>query len=160
MAQIVHHKGDLFEYCGTGTEIILVHCISQDAKMGKGIATKFKKKFPKMQKEILSVKPKIGDVIPHSIEVMSKKGREKNKTIEIYSLNMITKKNYFDKPTQSNFDLTVQTLRNTCDTFGFEEIAMPKIGCGLDRLDWDNFVLPCLNRHFSDLDVKIHVYSI
>lgn len=56
--------------------------------------------------------------------------------------NLITKENYWDKPTYTTLwealNDAAQTLKEL-SLNGFNvpnKIVMPKIGCGLDKLDW------------------------
>lgn len=39
------------------------------------------------------------------------------------------------------------------------KLAMPKIGCGLDRLNWDD-VSYLIQDIFKDIDIEIRVYYL
>ena len=46
-----------------------------------------------------------------------------------------------------------------CKDKEINKIAMPKIGCGLDRLNWDN-VYEIIKDVFKDTDVEILICEI
>ena len=43
-----------------------------------------------------------------------------------------------------------------CREYGITKVAMPRIGCGLDRLNWDD-VRPMIEEIFKDMDIEILV---
>ena len=51
---------------------------------------------------------------------------------------MITKERYFHKPTYDSITATIYYMKNHALSNGVKHITMPKIGCGLDRLQWNN----------------------
>jgi len=60
-------------------------------------------------------------------------------------LGLVTKKRYYDKPTLDTMRTAIQELRTRLTTIAWyddddmlTEIMMPHIGCGLDRLRWDD----------------------
>ncbi|XP_028589868.2 ADP-ribose glycohydrolase OARD1 isoform X2 [Podarcis muralis] len=139
---IMYIKGDLFTCPGTDS---LAHCISEDCHMSAGIAAIFKKKFGGVQ-ELLNQKKKTGDVA-----VLQRDNR--------YVYYLITKNKYFHKPTYGNLQKSLEAMKLHCMNNGVTCISMPKIGCGLDRLDW-NKVSTVLEEVFEDTDVSITVYSL
>ena len=70
--------------------------------------------------------------------------------------NLITKKNRHCPVDLEDFKEAVKTMANICDEFGIRKLAMPKLGTGGDRLDWDD-VLSILKEAFKDLDIEILV---
>jgi hypothetical protein len=50
-------------------------------------------------------------------------------------------------------------MKEQCETFSIRKIAMPLIGCGLDRLDW-NKVKDVIEDVFSDTDIEILVCKL
>lgn len=128
-------KGNLFEY----TEgRIPVHCISQDCEMGEGIAVYMKKhyKLGRLTAE------KFPDCIYYH-EV----------------LNLITKKNYNGKPTYLTLEKALVRMKEICIEEGITHLVMPKIGCGLDRLQWPK-VREYIQEVFKDTDIDILVCSL
>ena len=135
-------KADLFT-CDKGTS--MAHCVSADFHMSAGIATEFKKRFGHVG-DLLDQNKTIGEV------AVLKDG-------ERYVLYMVTKERYYMKPTMENFEKTVTSLRNTCSENKIRNLAIPRIGCGLDKLDWDT-VKECLIKTFDKDDITISVYTL
>lgn len=137
-------QGDLF----SRTDCTLCHCISSDFALGAGIAKKFAQ---------MGVKKQLCDNFPREWQ-----GRgyclitETNGTIVG---NLVTKQRYFHKP-------TLETLRQALDDFreqvverGIAKVAMPKIGCGLDKLNW-NDVRKIIQDVLKDTDLDVFVYYL
>ena len=62
-------------------------------------------------------------------------------------LGLVTKEHYYDKPTLDDMRAAIHGLREKLDTIAWyddwdnpmlTEIMMPHIGCGLDKLKWDD----------------------
>ena len=142
---INEEKGNLF---ALPTEYALVHCISEDCQMGAGIAVEFQKRFllrEKLRKFIYNYKEHypcaIGCRIPYNGRII---------------FNMITKKNYWDKPTKENFEKALDHLVCLCKRKNVTKLGMPRIGCGLDRLQW-SWVKSKIEEKFADMDIEIQV---
>lgn len=71
---------------------------------------------------------------------------------------LITKQNSSGKPTMETVRQAIKSLRDECLKRGVEKLAMPRIGCGLDRLSWRN-VKDALNEEFSSMDIELVVYN-
>ncbi|KAK4809118.1 hypothetical protein QYF61_004054 [Mycteria americana] len=140
--QIKCVKGDLFSCPQTDS---LAHCISEDCRMGAGIAVLFKKKFGGVQ-ELLDQQKKTGEVA-----VLQREDR--------YIYYLITKKKVSHKPTYENMRKSLEAMKAHCLNNGVTDISMPRIGCGLDGLDW-NKVSAILGEVFEDTDIKITVYTL
>lgn len=134
---------DLFD-CGRQ---VLVHCISRDCTMGRGIAKEFDKRFPDMKHKIIYY------IRGNHITYPAAIGYNADGIIVI---NMITKERYFDKPTYRNFKRSLEKVKEICLIKDFKEIAMPKLGCGLDKLVWSR-VENIICQVFSDTDIDILV---
>lgn len=119
----------------------LAHCISADAKMGAGIAVQFKKRFD------LSETTEKGRRRHLSEGTCYRDGRV---------LNLITKKVYWSKPTYMSFEASLQDMRRVIVEEGITKVAMPRIGAGLDRLEWATN-RETLHEVFGDLDIEILV---
>ena len=52
---------------------------------------------------------------------------------------MTTKKRYFHKPTYKAVRTSLLALKGHAETNNVTRISMPRIGCGLDQLDWQKF---------------------
>lgn len=128
-------KRNLFE---VDNKYYLAHCISEDCAMGAGIAVEFQKKF-KLRNKLLQCNPEY----PTCIQV----GR-------VY--NLITKAKYWNKPTYLSLERTLYMMRDLAIENDIKFIAMPKVGCGLDRLQW-GLVRNNIEFVFKDTDIEILV---
>lgn len=136
-------KRDLFSI---NDKYALVHCISEDCEMGAGIAVAFQKKFN--MRNVLKVRNKgVGTCCVY--------GDVKNDKIRPI-FNLITKKSYWHRPTYENFTESLKDLMEQCIDLDVKYLAMPKIGCGLDRLQWGK-VREIINEVFQDVDIEILV---
>ncbi len=118
----------------------MAHCISCDARMGAGIAKEFVSIFPEL--EILRDRlnyNKIGDCV--------RVGRV---------FNLITKDRYYNKPTYQSLDVCLKEMRRQLYAHQIKYLAMPKIGCGLDRLSWE-VVREMVKDVFKEMDIEIKV---
>ncbi|XP_055045035.2 ADP-ribose glycohydrolase OARD1 isoform X1 [Misgurnus anguillicaudatus] len=139
--QLQYMRGDLFTCPATDA---LAHCISEDCRMGAGIALLFKKKFG--IKEVRAQDKHIGQCA-----VLKKSDR--------FVYYLITKPKYYQKPTYETLRESLVCMRDHCLANGVERISMPRIGCGLDKLKWEN-VSSIITEVFQNTDVCITVYSI
>ena len=136
-------QGDLF---GLEKDYALVHCIAHDACMGAGIAKTFRKKY-------LWLKPLVRNSLsryeykPRCIYVHYG---------DIKVFNLVTKKLSFLKPTYKTLQIALDELKEKCEINKIDKIAMPFIGCGLDKLDW-NKVQKMICETFKDTDIEIQV---
>ncbi|KAM4645983.1 ADP-ribose glycohydrolase OARD1 isoform 1-T1 [Amazona ochrocephala] len=135
-------KGDLFT---CPPQDALAHCISEDCRMGAGIARLFKQKFGGVQ-ELLDQQKKTGEVA-----VLQRDDR--------YIYYLITKKKASHKPTYDSMRKSLEAMKAHSLNNGVTDISMPRIGCGLDGLDW-NKVSAILEEVFEGTDIKITVYTL
>ncbi|MDE6733682.1 MAG: macro domain-containing protein [Oscillospiraceae bacterium] len=137
-------KGDLF-----AEEILsnyaLCHCISSDFALGAGIAKAFAK---------MGVKKQLCEKYPKQWQ-----GRgyclitETNGTVVG---NLVTKERYFHKPTLETLRQALENFREQALEMRMQRLAMPKIGCGLDKLDWTE-VQKVIKDVFNETEFKILV---
>ena len=125
----------------------LVHCISRDCAMGAGIAVTFNNKFPEMKKQL---KNTIRENDLQGYFAILYRG-ERN------VINLITKEKYWHKPTSSSLKTSLLNAKQIILRNNIKHIAMPVIGCGLDRLQWSK-VSAMIKEIFADTDVEIVVY--
>ncbi len=119
--------------------------------MGAGIAKEFRRRYPDMPESLLRKNPTVGSMLlyvqkPYMVA------------------NLITKEKYWHKPTYEtltnalvDFNKPIQEFSNIIEEPLY--IAMPYIGCGLDRLEWSK-VKPILEDVFKDTDVEILVCGL
>jgi len=70
--------------------------------------------------------------------------------------NLITKKVSSGKPTYDSLREALAKMCEIAEREGVRKIAMPKIGCGLDRLQW-GLVRGMVERAFENTDIEILV---
>lgn len=127
----------------------LVHCISLDCEMGAGIALEFRNRYPKMKESLLECIKENETNYPTAI--LYKTSLEENDVI-----NMITKEKYFHKPTLRDFSKALDDVVKICTLYKINKLAMPIIGCGLDKLKWTDVKALILTK-FKDIDIDILV---
>lgn len=123
-------------------EYYLAHCISADYALGAGIAVEFQKRFH-LKEKLLS---EGSGMFPDCVLI----GRV---------FNLVTKNKYWNKPSYESLRRTLDMMKMTCLENGISKIAMPKIGCGLDRLMWAQ-VKEDIEKTFEDTDIEILVCHI
>lgn len=126
----------------------LSHCISADFGMGKGIVVEFNKRF--------DMKHTLQNKYPDYLKKWRSRKLEGDCISEGRVLNLITKERHFHKPTYQSMRSALMAMRSICETEHITKIAMPLIGCGLDKLTWDN-VSAIIKDVFSDTDIELLV---
>ena len=132
--QIFEIKQNLFSLENTH---YLAHCISADFNMGAGIAVEFNKRYG-LQDALKENSP-----IAWPTTILIKK-----------TFNLITKERYWHKPTYQTLEASLRHMALICKLQKVKKVAMPKIGCGLDRLQWEK-VKRIIEREFKDLDIEV-----
>jgi hypothetical protein len=117
------YKEEVRDLFSVPDDYYLAHCISADFEMGKGIAVEFNKHFDMKNK----LKTKYPDYI-------YKFGSGGECLLEGRVLNLVTKARYFQKPTMSTLSFALRRMKCICLGYNITKVAMPTIGCGLDRL--------------------------
>lgn len=130
------HK-DLFT---VGKEYRLAHCIASDLRLGAGIAVPMQKKFG----------------VRGKIQATGESTRSPTCISVGRVLNLITKSKSNGKPTYMSMEAALQKMRDIVIHKNIKKIAMPKIGCGLDRLQWPK-VREIIKEVFVDVDVEVLV---
>jgi len=138
--------GDLFK-SKAQTLVNTVNCVGV---MGKGIALEFKKRFPEMYKDYVE--------------------RCKNKQVKLgkpylykytpgpWILNFPTKDHWRSVSRLKDIEKGLDYLIKHYKEWGITSLAVPPLGCGHGRLDW-NIVGPTLYRYLSKLDIPVELYA-
>lgn len=134
-------KGDLFT-AEQGT--YLAHCISADFALGAGIAKIFAEKYNMRQR------------LRDEYDAYEYNGGDSLVIANVF--NLVTKRKCYDKPTYESLGNALNMMRIQIRLLGIKEVAMPKIGCGLDRLNWDD-VYDMICDTFQNEDVNITIYE-
>jgi len=132
---IIYHKESLFERDLEYQDDPMTHCVSQDLKMGAGIALVFRQRYG-----VPSKSADIGKFVIHA-----------------GNYHLVTKSKYFNKPTMQSLTNCLNNMKKHALENNVERIHMPCIGCGLDRLNWA-MVEAALEEIFGDTEIELHVY--
>ena len=122
------------------------HCVSADLAMGKRIAKEFDQRF--RIKYILKSNTTLPRIVnwPACFRV----GR-------VY--NIITKERYWHKPTYETFQAGLFKLRKMLEKDQVDTLIIPRIGCGLDCLEWSKVKSMIINT-FALMNISIIVCSL
>lgn len=129
------------------TAPVIVHCVSGDLAMGAGVALQLRRKFGR---PCVGTTARVGSVI-----VQCTSDTEETQRI----MHLVTKEKYYGKPTLESLRAALDALREQCSLLQVKLLAMPKIGCGLDRLQWDD-VQRCITECFLGVDIRVLVYVL
>lgn len=136
-------KRDIFEFIDEELEdkdtlVVLMHCVSSDFALGAGIAKAIDKKYH--EKKFLRDHKVENTWNGHGWAYLSNHKPDLGKNLCI--CNLVTKEKYFNKPSYTSLDEALKSSDWLIDTaFSWSKaknlkIVMPRIGCGLDRLQW------------------------
>lgn len=118
----------------------LAHCISNDFALGAGIAVLFDKSY--------NMKKKLNDNFD----------KDENHVGEALLIdnvfNLVTKSKCYQKPTMESLEKSLVDMKIQMKYLDIEKLAIPQIGCGLDKLDW-NEVKSKIEEVFCDMEVEI-----
>lgn len=137
-------KGDLFAE-DILSKYALCHCISSDFALGAGIAKAFAAMGVKMQ----------------LCENFTKQWQGRGyclmtETNGVTVGNLVTKERYFHKPTLETLWQSLEDFHKKALEINLKKIAMPKIGCGLDKLAWED-VRAAIKEVFESTELEILV---
>ena len=134
-------NGDLFR---VPQGYYLAHCISGDYALGAGIAKKFDAEYNMRFKLFRDY------AIPDG-----EKSADVGRALLIDNVfNLVTKERCFHKPTYDTLYDTLVDMREQCEDFDITRLAMPLIGCGLDKLEWDK-VKDVIEDVFENTNIEI-----
>ncbi|XP_005191814.2 ADP-ribose glycohydrolase OARD1 [Musca domestica] len=134
-------NGDLFS---VEEDYSMAHCVAADLRMGKGIAIKFRNIFGNISfLQQQNIKPGGVAVLPHNSR---------------YIYNLVTKEKSWGKPTYQSLHSSLVSMRNYMVEHNVSNLAMPRIGCGLDGLVWHK-VKDLIEEVFSKDPVNIVIYN-
>lgn len=124
----------------------LAHCISGDYALGAGIAKQFVENY-NMRFKLHKNYP-----IPDG-EKFANVGQA---LLVDNVFNLVTKARVFHKPTYESLYDTLLDMRIQCENLDISKLAVPLLGCGLDRLNWEQ-VKDVIEDVFDSTDIEILV---
>ena len=124
------------------------HCISADAKMSKGFAEFLSQRIPGLRDTCRRTKLLTGQTFPFW-----------DQTGNRYVYNLVTKSKCSEKPNLPTLSLTLEGMKSHARLYGIPTIAIPKTGCGLDQMNWQE-VVKLLTDIFAYSNIRIVVYTL
>ena len=125
----------------------IAHCISADAKMSKRFAETFCRRVDGLREYCQRAKTTRGSALRYW-------DRESNNFI----YNLVTKSKFFEKPTLDNLRISLENIRGHALLNNITKISMPKIACGLDKLQWTH-VFKLLQDTFTYSGIQIQIIT-
>ena len=124
------------------------HCISTDAQMSKGFAQFHSERIPRLRR-VCRRANNLKDQVFSFCDSSSRR----------YIYNLVTEEKYSDKADLPTLATTLENMQAHATMHGVSTIAMPKIGCGLDQMNWQD-LFKILGNVFASSDIQIVVYSL
>lgn len=125
-------------------QFAIAHCISGDFTLGAGLAKKINEQF---------------DMAAKLSEKYSIKNGDRVALYENGFFNLVIKDCYKDKATYDGLRTALKDLKINLFYFGLTKLAIPRLGCGKDKLDW-NVVEAIINECFNDMNIEIFVCTL
>ncbi len=126
----------------------LAHCISADFALGAGIAKVFD--------EVYNMRFKLFRDYAGCDDYTYEGG---DALLIDNVFNLVTKPKCYHKPRYEALREALETMKDIMAMNATTKLAMPKIGCGLDRLSWDE-VYEIICEVFEDTDVEILICEL
>ena len=101
------------------------HCISADAQTSNGVGQFWSEGVPRVRGTCRRANLFKDQVFPFW-----------DSSSRRYIYNLVTKEKYSDKPELETLGTTLQNIPAHARRRGVSTIAIPKIGCGLDQMNW------------------------
>ena len=123
----------------------LAHCISADFALGAGIAKIFDNVYNmkfKLYRNYDNYEYHGGDALPVD-----------------NVFNLVTKQKCWHKPTYDSLREALESMREQLEFMNVTKLAMPWIGCGLDRLEKDQ-VYDIICEVFEDMNIEIVICEL
>jgi hypothetical protein len=139
--------GDLF----TAKDVTFIQCISADIACGAGIAVAFNKHF--------DIKNRIKTRLENLPLDYWDEGHMGFAILETPVINLVTKRRYFEKPTETTLKNALMAAVKICQEKDVTAIAMPYIASGLDKMNWKTQVRPAIEEAFAGTNIDIMVYQ-
>ena len=145
------YKEEIRDLFAIADEYYLAHCISADFALGAGIAVEFDKRY--------DMRRKLSSGYPQYLQYMKCYHILGECILIDRVFNLVTKERYFQKPTYKSMKQALMRMKKLCIAKNIKKIAMPLIGCGLDRLQWEK-VSEIVQEVFKDIDIEIVVCRV
>ena len=117
--------------------------------MNKGFADFLSHRVPGLRSTCCNAKHFMGQVLPFW-DSLGKR----------YIYSLVAKEKYCDKPNLSTLSETLEAMKIHASTNGVSTTAIPKHGCGLHQMNWQEVVkLPRDIFAFSDVQIVVYTFE-
>ena len=116
--------------------------------MSKGFADFLSHRIPDLRSTCRKAKLFTGQVFPF----WDSTGRR-------YIYNLVTEERYCNKPNLPTLSKTLEAMKTHASMNGVSTIAIPKLVCGPDQMNWQK-VVKLLRDNFAYADVQLVVYTL
>ena len=123
------------------------HCFSADAQMSEGFGQFLSERVRRLRRTCRRANLLKDQAFPFW-----------DSSSRRYIYNLVTKEKYSDKADLQTLAATLESLQFHATMHGVSTIAIPKLGCGLDQMNWQD-VVKLLRDIFAYSDIQIVVYS-
>ena len=128
----------------------IAHCVSSDFAKGKRLASKIATCYPEF--------PELGK-LPTNNFPPGPLVTYFNQQHQRFIYNLVTKRRIFHKPTYETLELSLQALKQHLQRHNVQELAIPKLGCGYDKLHWRT-VFSILFKVLSGSNLTITLFQL
>lgn len=133
-------------FLGDNKDVYYAQCISADFGMGAGIAVAFNRR--------MNCKSEILKLYPNTLINEFDRNVAPLCVLTNRCFNLITKRNYWNKPDYKSFSKTLSALKQQIIAMHIKKLTIPPLGCGLDKLSYDR-VRELIFEYFNDTDIEI-----
>ena len=139
-------EGDLFR-----TPHSIVHCISADCWLRKGVAKEIRTRFGGIR-GLMAQHCGVGQVgvtrMPHGPQGQPR-----------YVFHLVTKKHYWERPTMHDLEVSLRSLKLLLWHMKIRDVSGPWLGTGLDRLERGP-VWNLLCRIFNNTGIMFTIHTL
>ena len=141
--EILNRNDEIFFQANTA----IAHCISAADKMSERFAETNRRRVNGLLEYCQKTKAIVGSALPYW-------DPESNNFI----YNLVTKSKFFENTTLDNIRNSLENMRGHALLNNVTKISMPKIGCGLDKLQWTD-VLELIQHTFTYSGIQIQIIT-
>jgi len=147
-------KGDIFE----SNADAYVNPVTIFGDTGDGLASDFRAEFPENARVYKEASDKgetrFGEIVLHKVNK-----QENSKYDGLTIMNLPTKSSWKWDSKLEYIDMGLKKVVELIKENNIKSIAVPGLGCGLGRLNWED-VKPIMEKHFSELeDIEVEIYE-
>lgn len=128
----------------------IVNPVNTVGVMGKGLAKQFRERYPQMYnyyKLMCDIGAfNVGEILWYQIK------DDENVAM------LPTKKDWRDPSKLAYVEDGLAALADDCKLYNVTSLAIPKLGCGLGGLNWDD-VKPLIEKYFGNASIEVEVYE-